>query len=197
MFAYCVTKSVSTPGLPSTRPIYENAHRGAAGQGRQKEMCLRFADMERRLGEIDRARAIIGPRVAVPATRARARSSGPSGRRSRCSTATRTRSRRCCAINRCAAQAKTGVSPPPSSLLRQRHGSTDVSFIAAAAVARGQQAAESRGRGPRSTTRSTRWRRSRGPRAVPGFAAASRLGPEGGKKEAEKAAGALVNPDAI
>jgi pre-mRNA-splicing factor SYF1 len=59
MFTYYVTKSASNFGLPSTRPIYENAIVALPDRD-AKEMCLRFADMERRLGEIDRARAIMG-----------------------------------------------------------------------------------------------------------------------------------------
>jgi pre-mRNA-splicing factor SYF1 len=59
MYTYYVTKSASNFGLPSTRPIYENAI-AALPDKDAKEMCLRFADMERRLGEIDRARAIMG-----------------------------------------------------------------------------------------------------------------------------------------
>lgn len=59
MFSYYITKSASNFGLPSTRGIYERAI--AALPDRQaKEMCIKFADMERRLGEIDRARAILG-----------------------------------------------------------------------------------------------------------------------------------------
>jgi pre-mRNA-splicing factor SYF1 len=59
MFTYYITKSASNFGLPSTRGIYERAI--AALPDRQaKEMCIKFADMERRLGEIDRARAILG-----------------------------------------------------------------------------------------------------------------------------------------
>ena len=59
MFEFYITKSASNFGLPSTRPIYE---RGIAALPDQeaKEMCLKFAEMERRLGEIDRARAIYG-----------------------------------------------------------------------------------------------------------------------------------------
>jgi pre-mRNA-splicing factor SYF1 len=59
MFSYYVTKSASNFGLPSTRPIYERAI-AALPDKEAKEMCIKFADMERRLGEIDRARAILG-----------------------------------------------------------------------------------------------------------------------------------------
>ena len=59
MFEFYITKSASNFGLTSTRPIYERAiaalpDKEAAG------MCIKFAEMERRLGEIDRARAIYG-----------------------------------------------------------------------------------------------------------------------------------------
>ena len=59
MFDFYITKSTSNFGLTSTRPIYDRAvttlpDREAA------EMCIKFADMERRLGEVDRARAIYG-----------------------------------------------------------------------------------------------------------------------------------------
>jgi len=70
MFNFYITKSASNFGLTSTRPIYERAI-AALPDNEAKEMCLKFAEMERRLGEIDRARAIYGhasqfcdPRVA-------------------------------------------------------------------------------------------------------------------------------------
>lgn len=59
MFNFYITKSASNFGLPSTRPIYERAIT-ALPDAQAKEMCLKFADMEKRLGEIDRARAIFG-----------------------------------------------------------------------------------------------------------------------------------------
>ena len=59
MFNFYITKSISNFGLTSTRPIYERAIT-ALPDGEAAEMCLRFAEMERRLGEIDRARAIYG-----------------------------------------------------------------------------------------------------------------------------------------
>jgi pre-mRNA-splicing factor SYF1 len=59
MFNYYITKSASNFGLTSTRSIYERAI-GALPDKEAKEMCLKFAEMERRLGEIDRARAIYG-----------------------------------------------------------------------------------------------------------------------------------------
>ena len=59
MFNFYITKSASNFGLTSTRPIYERAI-AALPDREAKDMCLKFAEMERRLGEIDRARAIFG-----------------------------------------------------------------------------------------------------------------------------------------
>ena len=59
IFNFYVTKSASNFGLASTRPIYERAI-VALPDKEAKDMCLKFAEMERRLGEIDRARAIYG-----------------------------------------------------------------------------------------------------------------------------------------
>ena len=59
MFNFYITKSASNFGLSSTRPIYERAI-ASLPDTEAKAMCLRFAEMERRLGEIDRARAIYG-----------------------------------------------------------------------------------------------------------------------------------------
>ena len=59
IFTFYITKSASNFGLTSTRPIYERAI-AALPDKEAKDMCLKFAEMERRLGEIDRARAIYG-----------------------------------------------------------------------------------------------------------------------------------------
>ncbi|WYZ46463.1 hypothetical protein EsH8_IX_000688 [Colletotrichum jinshuiense] len=59
MFNFYITKSASNFGLPSTRPIYEKAI-STLPDNEARDMCLKFADMEKRLGEIDRARAIYG-----------------------------------------------------------------------------------------------------------------------------------------
>ncbi len=59
MFNFYITKSASNFGLTSTRPIYERAI-AALPDREARDMCLKFAGMERRLGEIDRARAIYG-----------------------------------------------------------------------------------------------------------------------------------------
>ncbi|KAL9058076.1 MAG: hypothetical protein Q9162_001938 [Coniocarpon cinnabarinum] len=57
VFNFYITKSASNFGLTSTRPIYERAIESLPDKD-SKEMCLKFAEMEKRLGEIDRARAI-------------------------------------------------------------------------------------------------------------------------------------------
>ncbi|KAI9848069.1 MAG: pre-mRNA-splicing factor syf1 [Sclerophora amabilis] len=59
MFNFYVTKSASNFGLTSTRQIYERAI-AALPDKEATEMCLKLADMERRLGEIDRARVVFG-----------------------------------------------------------------------------------------------------------------------------------------
>ena len=59
MFNFYITKSASNFGLTSTRPIYERAI-AALPDKEARDMCLKFAEMERRLGEVDRARAIYG-----------------------------------------------------------------------------------------------------------------------------------------
>lgn len=59
MFEFYITKSASNFGLTSTRPIYERAI-AALPDKEAAVMCIKFAEMERRLGEIDRARAIYG-----------------------------------------------------------------------------------------------------------------------------------------
>ena len=57
LFTIYVAKATSNYGLPATRPIYERAIEVLPDK-QTAEMCLRFAAMERKLGEIDRARAI-------------------------------------------------------------------------------------------------------------------------------------------
>lgn len=59
MFEFYIMKSTSNFGITSTRKIYEEAitalpDREASG------MCMKFAEVERRMGEIDRARAVWG-----------------------------------------------------------------------------------------------------------------------------------------
>ncbi|KAI0781078.1 protein prenylyltransferase [Trametes elegans] len=57
IFTIYIAKATSSYGLPATRPIYERALEILPDR-QTAEMCLRFAAMERKLGEIDRARAI-------------------------------------------------------------------------------------------------------------------------------------------
>ncbi|XP_047514191.1 pre-mRNA-splicing factor syf1 homolog [Pieris napi] len=57
MFNIYIKKAAEIYGVPKTRQIYEKAIETLA-EGNSREMCVRFAEMETRLGEIDRARAI-------------------------------------------------------------------------------------------------------------------------------------------
>ncbi len=57
MYTFYIAKVAANFGLAATRPVYEQAV--AELPDRQTaEMCVRFAALERKLGEIDRARAI-------------------------------------------------------------------------------------------------------------------------------------------
>lgn len=57
MYVYYIAKTASVAGLPATRPIYETAITQLPDK-QAAEMSLRFAALERKLGEVDRARAI-------------------------------------------------------------------------------------------------------------------------------------------
>lgn len=57
MFTIYIAKASANFGLPATRPIYERALEVLPNK-QTAEMCERFAALERKLGEIDRARAI-------------------------------------------------------------------------------------------------------------------------------------------
>ncbi|EJD05741.1 spliceosome complex protein [Fomitiporia mediterranea MF3/22] len=57
MFTIYIAKASANFGLPATRPIYERALEVLPDK-QTAQMCLRFAQLERKLGEIDRARAI-------------------------------------------------------------------------------------------------------------------------------------------
>ncbi|KAF8842567.1 protein prenylyltransferase [Paxillus ammoniavirescens] len=57
MFTVYIAKATANYGLPATRPIYERALEVLPDK-QTAEMCLRFAALERKLGEIDRARAV-------------------------------------------------------------------------------------------------------------------------------------------
>lgn len=57
MFTIYIAKAAESHGLPATRPIYERALEVLPDR-QTAVMCLRFASLERKLGEIDRARAL-------------------------------------------------------------------------------------------------------------------------------------------
>lgn len=57
MFNVYIKRAAEIYGVTYTRPIYEKAIE-VLNHDQAREMCLRFADLERKLGEIDRARAI-------------------------------------------------------------------------------------------------------------------------------------------
>ncbi|KAL7413210.1 hypothetical protein BDY24DRAFT_389307 [Mrakia frigida] len=57
MFTIYIAKATANFGLPATRPIYQRAIE-VLPDAQTAQMCLRFANLERKLGEIDRARAI-------------------------------------------------------------------------------------------------------------------------------------------
>ncbi|KAL7424970.1 pre-mRNA-splicing factor syf1 [Cryptotrichosporon argae] len=57
MFTIYIAKATANFGLPATRPIYERAIETLPDR-ETATMCRRFAQMERKLGEIDRARAL-------------------------------------------------------------------------------------------------------------------------------------------
>ncbi|XP_070582113.1 pre-mRNA-splicing factor SYF1-like [Ptychodera flava] len=59
MFNIYIKRAAEIYGVTHTRPIYEEAIEVLTND-QAREMCLRFADLERKLGEIDRARAIYG-----------------------------------------------------------------------------------------------------------------------------------------
>lgn len=57
MYTIYIAKAAANFGLPATRPIYERAIEVLPDR-QTAQMCMRFAQLERKLGEIDRARAI-------------------------------------------------------------------------------------------------------------------------------------------
>lgn len=57
MYTFYIAKTASSFGLPATRAIYETAIQSLPDRS-SASLCLRFASLERKLGEIDRARAI-------------------------------------------------------------------------------------------------------------------------------------------
>ncbi|KAH8926658.1 TPR-like protein [Atractiella rhizophila] len=59
MYTFYVAKATANFGLPAARKIYEKAIESLPDR-ETAEMCLRFSAMEKKLGEIDRARRIFG-----------------------------------------------------------------------------------------------------------------------------------------
>ncbi|KAL2829955.1 pre-mRNA-splicing factor syf1 [Aspergillus cavernicola] len=189
MFEFYITKSASNFGLTSTRPIYERAIAALPDQ-EAKEMCLKFAEMERRLGEIDRARAIYGhaSQFCDPRTNA------PFWQKWE------------------AFEVQHGNEDTFKEMLRikrsvQAQYNTDVNFIASQAIARGQQRAPGNGEQPTgqeeemdTSTADAMAALERQARAPIGFVAAT-TGPEGGNRPPPAGQGpvaaAPVNPDAI
>jgi pre-mRNA-splicing factor SYF1 len=57
MYKFYIAKVSQTFGVAATREIYERAI-SALPDRDAKDMCVSFAELERKLGEIDRARAI-------------------------------------------------------------------------------------------------------------------------------------------
>ncbi|KAJ5832396.1 hypothetical protein N7474_000707 [Penicillium riverlandense] len=188
MFEFYITKSASNFGLTSSRPIYERAIAALPDQ-EAKEMCLKFAEMERRLGEIDRARAIYGhaSQFCDPRTNA------PFWQKWE------------------AFEVQHGNEDTFKEMLRikrsvQAQYNTDVNFIASQAIARSQQrpqegegGATAEGEDEDKGRADAMAALERQARAPVGFVAAS-SGPEGGnrpKPAGEAPPAAPANPDAI
>ncbi|KAJ5227011.1 Pre-mRNA-splicing factor syf1, partial [Penicillium citrinum] len=185
MFEFYITKSASNFGLTSTRPIYERAIAALPDQ-EAKEMCLKFAEMERRLGEIDRARAIYGhaSQFCDPRTNASFWQKWESF------------------------EVQHGNEDTFKEMLRikrsvQAQYNTDVNFIASQAIARSQQqpqdGEEGQGGDENADHIDAMAAIERQARAPVGFVAAS-SGPEGGNRPppaGEAPSSAPANPDAI
>ncbi|KAI4211593.1 MAG: hypothetical protein LQ351_005634 [Letrouitia transgressa] len=183
MFSFYITKSATNFGLTSTRPIYERAI-AALPDKEARDMCLKFAEMERRLGEIDRARAIYGhasqfcdPRITPTFWQKWE-----------------------------AFEVQHGNEDTFKEMLRikrsvQAQFNTDVNFIASQALARSQQRpgeytngdeADQDGDETRQDAMAALERQAKAPL---GFVAAS-TGPEGGNRTQEQAP-EIRNPDAL
>ncbi|XTI83236.1 pre-mRNA-splicing factor syf1 [Cenococcum geophilum] len=181
MYNFYITKSASNFGLTSTRPIYERAI-AALPDNEAKEMCLKFAEMERRLGEIDRARAIYGhaSQFCDPRTNPAFWQKWESF------------------------EVQHGNEDTFKEMLRikrsvQAQYNTDVNFIASQAIARGQQAQSDAANGETSDEKADAMAAlERQARAPVGFVAAT-SGPEGSNqlKEAAVQEPTPANPDAI
>ncbi|OAP62897.1 pre-mRNA-splicing factor syf1 [Fonsecaea erecta] len=172
MFEFYITKSATNFGLTSTRPIYERAI-AALPDKEAKIMCLKFAEMERRLGEIDRARAIYGHASQF---------ADPRVDRGFWETWEKF-------------EVAHGNEDTFKEMLRIKRSvaaqfNTDVAFIASQAVARGQAAAAAAGEGEGvgaeqrdGEVQDAMAALERQARAPVGFVAAS-TGPEGGNRAA-------------
>ncbi|KAI4123287.1 MAG: hypothetical protein LQ338_005336 [Usnochroma carphineum] len=186
MFNFYITKSAANFGLTSTRPIYERAI-AALPDKEARDMCVKFAEMERRLGEIDRARAIYGhaSQFCDPRTTPEFWKKWE------------------------AFEVQHGNEDTFKEMLRikrsvQAQYNTDVSFIASQALARSQQQQAGQGEvdgedegGQQGDAMAALERQARAP---VGFVAAS-SGPEGGKgppeQQQQQQPVVTTNPDAL
>lgn len=182
MFNFYITKSASNFGLTSTRPIYERAI-AALPDKEARDMCLKFAEMERRLGEIDRARTIYGhaSQFCDPRT-------------------TPTFWHKWEEF-----EVQHGNEDTFKEMLRikrsvQAQYNTDVNFIASQALARSQQRPEDRDNGDAegepNEQADAMAALNRQARAPVGFVAAS-TGPQGGNLPPSEKPGVVANPDAL
>lgn len=182
MFNFYITKSASNFGLTSTRPIYERAI-AALPDKEARDICLKFAEMERRLGEIDRARAIYGhaSQFCDPRT-------------------TPTFWHKWEEF-----EVQHGNEDTFKEMLRvkrsvQAQYNTDVNFIASQALARSQQRPEDRenedGEGESNEQADAMAALEGQARAPVGFVAAS-TGPQSGNIPPIEKPAAAVNPDAL
>ncbi|KAK5081799.1 pre-mRNA-splicing factor syf1 [Exophiala xenobiotica] len=190
MYNFYITKAASNFGLTSTRPIYERAI-AALPDKEAKDMCLKFAEMERRLGEIDRARAIYGhgSQFADPRTEKAFWDVWEKF------------------------EVAHGNEDTFKEMLRIKRSvaasfNTDVGYIASQAIERAKAAKQANGDGAvngdeaEEESADAMVEMERQARAPVGFVAAS-TGPEGGNraavadKEAAAAPAAVTNPDAL
>lgn len=197
MFNFYITKSASNFGLTSTRAIYERAIAALPDQ-EARDMCVKFAEMERRLGEIDRARAIYGhaSQFCDPRTTPVFWSKWEAFEVQHGNEDTFKEMLR---IKRSVqAQYKSVISMLPMLMTLIRR-STDVNFIASHALARSQQRLEGGGSeaadGSEENQADAMAALERQARAPIGFVPAS-SGPEGGSVPPSKLEIA-TNPDAL
>lgn len=202
MFNFYITKSASNFGLTSTRPIYERAIH-ALPDTEAKEMCLKFAEMERRLGEIDRARAIYGhasqfcdPRTNPAFWKIWEKFEVQHGNEDTYKEMLRVKR----SVQAQYKYATLPISPSRMSTLTFP-SSTDVSFIASQALARSQQQqaaakGDATGEAEAQEKLDAMAALEKQARAPIGFVAAS-SGPQGVKNDAAASAPAQSNPDEI